>query len=50
MRGVETGCYTRTPPTIRLTGNQQEPLPPSAMRTGLRLAEQFVSNALYGAR
>lgn len=50
MRRVETGCYSRTPPTIRLTGSQHEPLPPSAVRTGLRLAEQFVSNALYGAR
>ncbi|MBA4045942.1 MAG: hypothetical protein C0471_16210 [Erythrobacter sp.] len=50
MRQVETGCYAHTPPMIRLTTGQHEPLPPSAMRTGLRLAEQFVSNALYGAR
>jgi hypothetical protein len=50
MRQVETGCYTRTPPAIRLTSGQHEPLPHSAMRTGLRIAEQFVSNALYGAR
>jgi Polysaccharide deacetylase len=50
MRQVETGCYIQTPPTIRLTNGQHEPLPPSAMRTGLRIAEQFVSNALYGAR
>ena len=50
MRKVETGCYTQTPPTIRLTSGRHDPLPPSAVRTGLRLAEQFVSNALYGAR
>lgn len=50
MRQVETGCYSQNPPTIRLTAGRHEPLPPSAMRTGLRIAEQFVSNALYGAR
>ena len=50
MRKVETGCYTQTPPTIRLTSGRHDPLPPSALRTGLRIAEQFVSNALYGAR
>lgn len=49
MRGVETGCYSHTPPQIRLTGCDHTPLPPSAIRTGQRLAEQFVSNALYGA-
>jgi hypothetical protein len=50
MRKVETGCYAHTPPSIRLTLGHHDPLPPSAVRTGLRLAEQFVSNALYGAR
>ncbi len=49
MRGVETGCYARTPPTISLTGRDHELLPASALRTGQRLAEQFVSNTLYGA-
>jgi hypothetical protein len=49
MRGVETGCYARTPPTVSLTGHDHELLPASAIRTGQRLAEQFVSNALYGA-
>jgi hypothetical protein len=50
MRRVETGCYTHTPPKIRLTAGRHDPLPPSAVRTGMRIAEQLVSNALYGAR
>jgi hypothetical protein len=49
MRGVETGCYARTPPQMCLTGRDHELLPASAIRTGHRLAEQFVSNTLYGA-
>ncbi|UYV16817.1 polysaccharide deacetylase family protein [Porphyrobacter sp. ULC335] len=49
MRGVETGNYKDSPPVLRLTGGSAQPLPASAMRTGHRLAEQFVSNALYGA-
>jgi hypothetical protein len=34
---------------VSLTGHDHELLPASAIRTGQRLAEQFVSNALYGA-
>lgn len=49
LRGVETGTYRDTPPRIRLTGSNQALLPPSAVRTSARLAEQLVSNALYGA-
>lgn len=49
IREVETGCYTHTPPQVRLTGGKNELLPPNAIRTGQRLAEQFVSNTLYGA-
>ena len=48
MRGVETGNYADTPPQVRLTGGNVA-LPASPLRTGMRLAEQFVSNALYGA-
>ena len=48
MRGVTTGTYADTPPVLRLTGGAYQPLPPSPMRTGRRLAEQLVSNALYG--
>ncbi len=49
MRGVTTGTYAQTPPTMRLTGGISQPLPASPVRTGRRLAEQFVSNALYGS-
>lgn len=49
MRGVTTGTYAHTPPVLRLTGASAQPLPASAMRTGRRLAEQLVSNTLYGA-
>jgi hypothetical protein len=47
MRGVATGTYAETPPTLRLTGSNTA-LPASPLRTGRRIAEQFVSNALYG--
>ncbi len=49
MRRVETGTYAAAPPQLRLTGGNSA-LPASPLRTGIRLAEQFVSNALYGAR
>ncbi len=50
MRRVETASYAHNPPIPRLIAGPSEPLPASAVRTGMRLAEQFVSNALYGAR
>jgi len=49
MRGVETGTYAHTPPAVSNRPHASEPLPASAMRTGMRMAEQFVSNTLYGA-
>lgn len=49
MHDVETGNFATTPPAPRLTGDSHPLLPASAMRTGRRMAEQFVSNALYGA-
>lgn len=49
MPGVTTGTYARTPPAIAVPPLLSEPLPHSTLRTGRRLAEQFVSNALYGA-
>ena len=49
MPGVTTGTYADTPPSPRLTTGPNALLPASAVRTGHRLAEQFVSNALYGA-
>jgi peptidoglycan/xylan/chitin deacetylase (PgdA/CDA1 family) len=49
MRQIATGTYAETPPCLRMTGGNAA-LPASPLRTGIRLAEQFVSNALYGAR
>ncbi|WP_379922580.1 hypothetical protein [Erythrobacter sp. R86502] len=49
MRGVTSATYADMPPALRLTGTGQQPLPASAVRTGMRMAEQLVSNALYGA-
>lgn len=48
MRGVETGTYAETPPLLSLTGSN-DALPPCPFRTSRRIAEQFVSNALYGS-
>lgn len=50
MRGVETGSYAHNPPPIAPAQARSQPLPASAVRTGMRLAEQFVSNTLYGAK
>ena len=48
MRGVTTGTFADNPP--RLDGRERShPLPPSGLRTSRRIAEQLVSNALYGA-
>jgi hypothetical protein len=49
MRGVTTGTYADTPPPLPNHTGHSQPLPASAIRTGRRMAEQFVSNALYGA-
>mgnify|MGYP006267003191 CR=1 FL=1 len=49
MRGVETASYAAHPPEIAPNGAPSEPLPADPLRTGLRMAEQAVSNALYGA-
>jgi peptidoglycan/xylan/chitin deacetylase (PgdA/CDA1 family) len=48
MRGVTTATYADSPPTLSLTGGNTA-LPASPLRTGRRIAEQFVSNALYGS-
>ena len=47
MRGVTTGTYAETPPRLHLAGTTPA-LPANPLRTGRRIAEQFVSNALYG--
>jgi hypothetical protein len=49
MRGVQTGTFADTPPLLPAALRQSQPLPATAMRTSMRLAEQFVSNTLYGA-
>lgn len=48
MRGITTGTFVDNPPLLTGHGHSQ-PLPPSGLRTSRRLAEQLVSNALYGA-
>ncbi|MEE4204813.1 MAG: hypothetical protein V2I39_00880 [Erythrobacter sp.] len=49
MRGVETATYAQSPPEIASRPISSDPLPADPLRTGLRVAEQFVSNTLYGA-
>lgn len=49
MRGVSTGTFSDTPPSLRAYQAPREVLPATPLRTGLRLAEQLVSNTLYGA-
>ena len=49
MRHVTTGNYRDTPPQLSAEVSNVEPLPASPIRTGLRVAEQIVSNTLYGA-
>ncbi|WP_061926385.1 polysaccharide deacetylase family protein [Altererythrobacter epoxidivorans] len=49
MRRVRTGNYRDDPPAIAPQALQAEPLPADPIRTGLRVAEQLVSNTLYGA-
>lgn len=49
MPSVTTGTYADTPPSVALSPRPSQPLPHSSLRTGRRIAEQFVSNALYGA-
>lgn len=50
MRGVTTATFCDDPPAIAHSAAPRQPVPATALRTGMRLAEQFVSNALYGAR
>lgn len=50
MPGVTTGTYAEGPPTPSAAPRPpSHVLPASALRTGRRMAEQFVSNTLYGA-
>lgn len=47
--GVATGTYRDDPPQVAQQASASV-LPHNPLRTGLRLAEQVMSNALYGAR
>lgn len=49
MRRVTTGNYRDNPPVVEPHPVPSEPLPPSAIRTGQRYAEQLFSNVIYGA-
>ena len=50
MDGVESGTYASHPPRPSIVRTARPILPTDRLRTGLRLAEQIVSNGLYGAR
>lgn len=49
MRNVTTGNYRDAPPQLPSDSSNVGPLPASPIRTSLRVAEQIVSNTLYGA-
>jgi hypothetical protein len=46
-RGVASGTHRADPPRVAVGGGAV--LPHNPLRTGMRLAEQALSNALYGA-
>lgn len=48
--GVRSATYADMPPVVSTAESPRPVLPVSHMRTGMRLAEQFLSNRLYGAR
>ena len=53
LKGVTTASYDVSPPLGMATAPDRapvaEPLPLRPVRTGLRMAEQYLSNTLYGA-
>lgn len=50
MAGVSTATYALKPPVVIPSARIRPTLPPSFSRTAIRMAEQAVVNALYGAR
>ena len=50
LDGVRTATYADTPPVVRDSPGKTSVLPHNPLRTGRRLAEQALANALYGAR
>lgn len=49
MKGITTGTYADDPPQIMALTEPPPVLPLDPVRSGYRLAEQAVANALYGA-
>ena len=49
MDGVTTATYADNPPTLAPKDTSDATLPLSEVRSGLRLAEQALSNVLYGS-
>lgn len=49
MKGITTGTYADDPPQIMALSEPPPVLPLDPVRSGYRLAEQAVANALYGA-
>ncbi|MDJ0979026.1 MAG: hypothetical protein QNI87_10890 [Erythrobacter sp.] len=49
-KGVASATYRYEPPRVRAARTPTPLLPASALRTGARMVEQAVSNALYGTR
>ena len=50
MQGVATATYSDAPPSVDTRRGQAPPLPYNPWRTGKRMAEQAISNLLYGGR
>ncbi len=50
LTGVTTGTYAHHPPCALPPSVSIPPLPHNPLRTGFRLAEQLLANALYGAK
>jgi len=48
--GVSTGTYRDHPPQVKPTPGPVDLLPTNPLRTGARIAEQALANALYGSQ
>jgi len=49
LNGITSGDFRHNPPQVRARDRALDALPATPLRTGWRLAEQAVSNTLYGA-
>ena len=50
MEGVETASLARSRPKPRKAPYPRPTLPVGPVRTGIRMVEQAVANAIYGGR